>query len=275
MTRFDRLSSSYDALLHDPIRDRFTGNESMFFHRRKADLIRRFFKRRSMPTSGLRYLDVGCGNGELLRLLQSDFKRSAGCDNSAGMLRQTAGIETRLQQNSLRIPFGDAKLDLVTAVCVYHHVAPGHRATLTADIGRVLRPGGVFCFSVWDRIEENDFAAVATDVLAELFPRDPPRFMARTPHGYHDKAAIARDVARAGFAARPRIATLPERSRAASPMDAAIAYCQGTPLRNEIEARDPGRLAEATDAMAEAIAVKFGRGAVDGKIQAHVVEVDA
>ena len=152
MTRFDRLSSSYDALLHDPIRDRFTGNESMFFHRRKADLIRRFFKRRSMPTSGLRYLDVGCGNGELLQLLQSDFKRSAGCDISAGMLRQTAGIETRLQQNSLRIPFGDAKFDLVTAVCVYHHVAPGHRATLTADIGRVLRPGGVFCI-----IEHNPF----------------------------------------------------------------------------------------------------------------------
>jgi len=42
-----------------------------------------------------------------------------------------------------------------------------------------------------------------------------------------------------------------------------------------MEARDPGRLAEATDAMAEAIAAKFGRGAVDGKIQAHVVEVDA
>ena len=81
-----------------------------------------------MATSGLRYLDVGCGKGELLRLLQSDFKQAAGCDVSAGMMRQIAGIETRVQQDPLQIPFGDAEFDLVTAVCVYHHVPPGRPA---------------------------------------------------------------------------------------------------------------------------------------------------
>jgi hypothetical protein len=52
-----------------------------------------------------------------------------------------------------------------------------------------------------------------------------------------------------------------------------MAYCQGTPLRNEIEARDAARLFEATDSAAEAIARQFGHGAVDGKIQAHRVGV--
>ena len=51
----------------------------------------------------------------------------------------------------------------------------------------------------------------------------------------------------------------------------AIGFCQGTPLRNEIEARDPARLAEATDAAAKAIAARFGPGPIDGKIQAHVI----
>jgi hypothetical protein len=41
-------------------------------------------------------------------------------------------------------------------------------------------------------------------------------------------------------------------------------------LRNEIEARDKSRLEEATDAAAEAVATRLGRGAIDGKIQAHV-----
>ena len=47
-----------------------------------------------------------------------------------------------------------------------------------------------------------------------------------------------------------------------------------TPLRNEIEARDPSRLGEATAIAAEAIAQRFGREAVDGKIQAHIVTIE-
>ena len=57
----------------------------------------------------------------------------------------------------------------------------------------------------------------------------------------------------------------------AAPRIAAIAYCQGTPLRNEIEARDPARLQEATDASEEAVARRFGRGPIDSAIQALVV----
>ena len=65
------------------------------------------------------------------------------------------------------------------------------------------------------------------------------------------------------------------RSRAASPDIPALAYCQGTPWRSEIEARGPGRLAEATAFAARAIAERFGSGAVDGKIQAHIVAVES
>ena len=64
------------------------------------------------------------------------------------------------------------------------------------------------------------------------------------------------------------------RSRANSSRVPAIAYCQGTPLRNEIEARDASRLSEATDIAAEAIAQQFGQGDVDGKIQAHIVTIE-
>ena len=68
--------------------------------------------------------------------------------------------------------------------------------------------------------------------------------------------------------------TLTARSRAQSSRVPAIAYCQGTPLRNEIEARDPARLGEVTDVAANAIARRFGREAVDGKIQAHIVTIE-
>ena len=48
-----------------------------------------------------------------------------------------------------------------------------------------VAPGGLFLFNAWDKIEDNDFADVVTAALAGIFPQDPPRFMARTPHGYH------------------------------------------------------------------------------------------
>jgi hypothetical protein len=84
---------------------------------------------------------------------------------------------------------------------------------------------------------------------------------------------MARNLARGGFTATPRIDTIAASSRAASVRIAALAYCQGTPLRNEIESRDPSRLTEAAEVAAEAIVQQFGQGPVAGKIQAHVVSI--
>ena len=60
----------------------------------------------------------------------------------------------------------------------------------------------------------------------------------------------AADLTAAGFAHAPRIETVVARSHAASAQDAALAYCQGTPLRNEIKSRAGPSLAEATAACA-------------------------
>src|SRR6185437_7370788 len=131
-------------------------------------------------------------------------------------------------------------------------------------------PGGHFLFSVWDRIEDNVFADDVTNALAEIFPNDPPRFLARTPHGYHETGLIRSQLNEAGFAT-VKIATIAEQSRASSPHIPAVAYCQGTPLRNEIEARDAGKLEAGTDYAAAAIANRHGSGEVAAKIQAHVI----
>ena len=77
-------------------------------------------------------------------------------------------------------------------------------------------------------------------------------------------------MSRAGFT-NIEIETREKVSRAASARDAATAYCQGTPLRSEIEARDASLLALATDRATEAVASRHGQGPVAGKIQAHVI----
>jgi ubiquinone/menaquinone biosynthesis C-methylase UbiE len=166
------------------------------------------------------------------------------------------------------LPFEDATFDVVC--CQFGAMFFPDRPSGYREARRVLKPGGCFLFNVWDRIEENVFADDVTNALAAFFPSDPPRFLARTPHGYHDTALIRSDLAKAGFT-DVAIATREAQSRAASPRHPALAYCQGTPLRNEIEARGSGRLEAATDHAASAIARRHGSGEVSAKIQAHVI----
>jgi SAM-dependent methyltransferase len=152
---FDNFAATYEELLKDPIRDGFAGNPA-FFHLRKRDLIRDFFKRSAVDTKRLSYLDVGCGKGELMSLLAADFGRVAGCDPSGGMLEAVHGVDVRVQKQPDRIPFEDAQFDFVTAVCVYHHVPVTARAALTREVRRVLRPGGIFAI-----IEHNPYNPAA------------------------------------------------------------------------------------------------------------------
>jgi SAM-dependent methyltransferase len=172
----------------------------------------------------------------------------------------------------MQLPFADGAFDAV--VCQFGVMFFPDKVKAFSEARRVLTSGGVFVFSVWDRIEENEFADTVTTALASVFPEDPPRFMDRVPHGYFDGAAIERDLASGGFAQAAQIDTVVARSRAASAREPAIAYCQGTPLRSEIVARDESRLDEATYVATTAIAQRFGRGTVDGKIQAHIVTIE-
>jgi len=248
----------------------------LIFEPYAGDLVVRL---KARPVS--RVLEIAAGTGVVTRALASALPESAtivATDLNQAMLDQASAVGTKRavewrQADAMHLPFQDATFDAV--VCQFGVMFFPEKPKAFAEARRVLRPGGAFIFNVWDRIEENEFADTVTTALESLFPKDPPRFMARTPHGYHDPSQIARDLASGGFTTSPRIDTVAARSRASSPREPAIAYCQGTPLRNEIEARDVARLGEATDAAAEAIAKRFGRGAVDGKIQAHIVTIAA
>jgi ubiquinone/menaquinone biosynthesis C-methylase UbiE len=222
-------------------------------------------------------LEIAAGTGVVTRALAP--KLSPGASYIATDLNQPMvdyatsrqPADTRIkwrQADALALPFENAAFDLVC--CQFGAMFFPNRITAYREAKRVLKPGGRFLFNVWDRIEENDFADDVTNALARMFPNDPPRFMARTPHGYHDTALIRRELEDAGFS-RVAIETRAEQSRASSPRIPAVAYCQGTLLRNEIEARDAEKLEAATDYAESAIADRHGNGEVAAKIQAHVI----
>jgi SAM-dependent methyltransferase len=248
----------------------------MIFAPYATDLVMRLKNRRLS-----RVLEIAAGTGVVTRAMATALPADVAIvatDLNPAMLNQAKAIGTARPvawqpADATQLSFGDAEFDAV--VCQFGVMFFPDKAKAFAEVRRVLKPGGLFLFNVWDRVEENEFAAVVTQALASVFPDNPPRFMVRTPHGYYQRQVIMADLHNAGFAATATFDTVASVSHAESADIPALAYCQGTPLRNEIEARDASQLDHATRVSAEALANRFGHGPIAGKLQAHIIGVAA
>jgi len=223
-----------------------------------------------------RILETAAGTGLVTRALVTSLPENVpivATDLNQPMLdrasrRLPSTRVTWRQADAQHLPFPDAVFDAV--VCQFGVMFFPDKKQAFSEAFRVLKPGGCFLFNVWDRIEENEFAEIVVKSVAALFPDNPPTFLVRTPHGHHDTAALEGQLRAAGFST-VTTETITRQSRAPSALSVAIGYCQGTPMRNEIEAHGPDRLGEATTVAAAAITSHFGPGPVNGKTRAHVI----
>ncbi len=238
-----------------------------------ADIAARVAERRVS-----RVLETAAGTGivtaALLRAL-GDGATIVATDLNEGMIaygaaRVSAPHLSWLRADAMALPFADGSFDAV--VCQFGVMFMPDQTLAFREARRVLAPDGRFIFNVWGDIADNVISRICSDTAEAAFPDDPPRFLRRTPFGHHDCAALERGLRDAGF---PEVAmeTVDKRS-APSARSAATGLLQGSPLRSEIEARDPSRLAEITAAAARAIAVACGNGSPDGRaeggMRAHV-----
>ncbi len=263
----------------------FTGSIPQIYDRLLVPMIfepyARDLARRIKSNKPRDVLETAAGTGVLTTALASDLPEATpitATDLNEPMLAQakthlSGKSQIKWQQaDALALPFGDASFDVVA--CQFGVMFFPDRIKGYSEARRVLKPGGRFLFNVWDKIEENDFANVVHQTLQQVFPGNPPQFMARTPHGYHDTGRIRDELTQAGFS-DIAIETVALLSRANSPKDPAIAFCQGTPMRGEIEASGEPGLEAATQQAAVALAHRFGNGPIEGRIQALVISAVA
>jgi SAM-dependent methyltransferase len=164
-TEFDAYADEYAELIRDPIREKFAATNRFFFER-KIQVIRKFYRGQGIDTQKLAWLDVGCGQGDLLRLGKTQFASAIGTDPSARMLESCSDLEVRRQPSPESLPFDDNSFDFVTAVCVYHHIPEERRLPFTCEVLRLLKPGGIFCV-----IEHNPLNPV-TRLIVSRTPVD-------------------------------------------------------------------------------------------------------
>jgi ubiquinone/menaquinone biosynthesis C-methylase UbiE len=243
----------------------------LIFEPYAADLAAR--SREFEPVS---LLEVACGTGVATRALCDLLPATCSItstDLNAAMIDHakvvgTSRSVTWRQADVMALPCADDSFDVV--VCQFSAMFFPDRVAAYQEVRRVLRSGGTFLFNMWNRIEDNDFANVVTEALGVRYPDNPPLFLARTPHGHGNPAEIEAEIEAAGYQ-QCVLDQHDENSCAPGPSFPAVAYCQGTPLRNEIEAREAGGLERATATATEALRVRYGDGPVKGRISAVIV----
>jgi ubiquinone/menaquinone biosynthesis C-methylase UbiE len=150
-------------------------------------------------------LEVACGTGIVTRKMREKLSpavRLAATDLSKAMLdyarhklRTQAGIDWQ-EADAMALPFEDASFAAV--VCSLGVMFAPDKAKAFREARRVLRPGGLFLFSVWDTLEHNPHPRASHAVLRALFPDDPEmNFVA--PYAFNDETLIRRLLSEAGF----------------------------------------------------------------------------
>lgn len=255
----------------------FSGSIPAIYDRYLAELLFNDYAadiaRRTAALNPQRILETAAGTGIATAAIVEQLPNASlvATDLNQAMIdvaakRVTSPIVEFQVADAQSLPFDDEAFDAV--VMQYGMMFLPDRAAGYSEARRVLKPGGHFIFNVWDRLDKSPVAQAVHDAVAALFPDDPPSFFTRVPWGYHDTQRLEQYVRAAGFS-DVSIETVAATCRADSPADAAIGLCQGTPLRPEIEAR--GDLQQATDAAAEALTQRFGPGAINQPLSAHVV----
>lgn len=245
----------------------------MLFAPYAADLVARVL---AVPHA--RVLELAAGTGVVTREMAARLPPTSSItatDLNQPMLDCAAALGTTRPvtwrcADAMQLPFDDGSFDVV--VCQFGVMFFSPKSQAFAQVLRVLAPRGHFLFNTWGSLETNPLTAEVNRAVGALYPNDPPRFMERTPHGYHDVAQVEADLRAGGFEERATIETVTLEAAAPSPQVVARALCEGTPLRNEIEKRGTP-LEQVTERAADALTARYGEGRIKSTMQAHVVLV--
>ena len=172
---FDRMAQDYERIHNRSLPPGVRSEQ--FMNQRAAKLVE--WIRSDYRGREFGYLDFGCGNGRMLKLLLDSERlkplfdrghlRLFGFDTSSESLKEAEALSGTgrvcLVDDFARFPPG-ARFDLVTACHVFHHIPPAERGAAAMRLRQRMQPGAHLV--VWEHNPFNPF----TRVLVGLCPFD-------------------------------------------------------------------------------------------------------
>ncbi|MBK8787851.1 MAG: class I SAM-dependent methyltransferase [Chitinophagaceae bacterium] len=191
-------------------------------------------------------LEVAAGTGRVTHHIAGCIGKDArltATDINADMLavarqRVNAPHIEWMTANAMELPFDDNYFDCV--VCQFGYMFLNDRQKGFDEALRVLKPGGQFLFSTWDKVENNITAYISRQIVTAFFKDDPPEFY-KVPFSMYDPAELEAHLVAAGFGNHTvqRVSFMGESESA---MHIATGFVEGNPIINEIVKHDPSQL---------------------------------
>jgi SAM-dependent methyltransferase len=171
-----------------------------------------------------------------------------------------------LEADAQQLDFADASFDLI--VCQFGVMFFPDKCAAYVQAARVLAPGGSLVYLTWDAIDRCDIDGAVVESVHAMFPGDPPTFLERVPHGYHDPDNLRADV-EAGGLTDVRVERVVLHGSAESARVVAEGFGRGSPLRFELEKR--GDLDELVIRLTHELQMRLGDGPIVGQLSAQVI----
>jgi SAM-dependent methyltransferase len=266
----DRMADSHTAFIGSipEYYDQYLG--PILFEEYALDLARRI----SVPAGGT-VLEIAAGTGIATRhirnILSQDVQFSV-TDLNESMLeysmqkfngRNNMGFQAA---DAAKLSFPATSFDSV--LCQFSLMFFPDKLSVLDEVVRVLKPGGVFVFNIWDSYEHNHLAQSVNETLIRLFPENPPPFF-DVPYGYFQIDEVKGLLGQAGFG-EIEIAVLPRDSLFQSSRQVAFGFILGTPVCIQIDERGGIAIEEVVDIVDDNIYQTYERPLVKAKMQAIV-----
>ena len=231
-------------------------------------------QRVNVPHGGA-VLEIACGTGIVTRMLRDSLPASVrlvATDLNEAMLayanhkfQSHESVEFK-QADAMELPFPDASFDAI--VCQFGLMFFPDKDRAMREVHRVLKPGGVYVFNVWDAMEKNELAEIANETVRTFFQQDPPTFY-QVPFGLYHQTVVRKLLDGAGFR-DVEMLVLAKTGVSPSAADAAKGLIEGNPVIVEINQRATSSVESIEAALAAAITTRCGDNPVQGKLQAIV-----